>query len=162
MSADRALASLIRIRDHRAQLALQRVSQCRQALEIARRAERALLHQLTEIQRARTELAQRLVALADQQALGIADIAAVHDRDEWLAEYEQRTREELQRARQAVQGAEQRLSQAVHEYRQLLARRDAAQLRLRDGQRRVDLLAEYRDEVALEGLAAGQRARDAA
>lgn len=149
------LKSLLHLREHRAELALQEVGKRRQELAERIRAERAIQRELQAVRQAKEQLNARLRSFAANDALHVREIGEVHERRQWLNVQEAKVLTALQRAQQEVLAAHQRLSEAAREYRLLLAKKDAAQTQIDLEKKRQNVMAEYRNEIALEEFSTG-------
>lgn len=148
------LQALLKLRNHKVDLALQEVWRCRAVLRERLEAEQKIQRRLDAVRRAQEQLTVRLRSLADAGALDVAAINEINARRDLLASHHAEIAQELARAQQQTEQARQQVSAAVQAYRLVLAKRDGAQIQSDMWLRQQRVLDEQRVELDVQETAA--------
>jgi putative cell wall-binding protein len=148
------LEKLLRVREHREQLALQLVNEHKAALG-ARLAEvQAVRDKLTAVENEERMLIERMAtSKAVTNSVGLAGIDA---RRALLRDKKVVINEELKEAQDALEEARQTLARSIHAYRQARAMKDSAVVQRDRWHVQEQQISERRDETAAEELTASQ------
>jgi hypothetical protein len=148
------LGTLLRVREHREQRALQVVNEDKARLGAALAAMQAVRARLGAIEQEERNLTERLTSNKGQ--CGATALAGIDARRALLRDKKAATLEELARANEVVEQARRALAKSIHAYRQMRAMKDSAVVQRDRWEVQERHLSERRDEIVAEDYVASR------
>jgi hypothetical protein len=148
------LGTLLRVREHREQRALQVVNEDKAKLGAALSAMQAVRARLAAIEQEERNLAERLTSTKGQCVA--TALASIDARRGLLRDKRAATLAELEQANQVVEQARRALAKSIHAYRQARAMKDSAVVQRDRWEVQERHLSERRDETVAEDYVASR------